>query len=256
MIPQTFPTRKRRRTSKPTPRKKVRTRERPGFILLVLYLDAVASARRSRAKRAERPSRPKCPVCRRVHLLRAPLWRSPRFRGKRDRSKDTAMSRARFRGDVANASSTRLPKRERARAARDALAAEKAVVGSIRPRRVRFFSVASVRAFRTRSSSLGAIGRVSSARGASPRAIGATTPGRSFSGTSIFFMSFFFSRLVNTRSRRNLDRGRDARSRGHPRARIGRRRVRDATEHSLSRGSRRARRASRSRRPRRHPTGA
>lgn len=62
-----------------------------------------------------------------------------------------------------------------------------------------------------------------------------------FSGTSIFFMSFFFSRLVNTRSRRNLDRGRDARSRGHPRARIGRRRVRDATEHSLSRCSRRAR---------------
>lgn len=58
----------------------------------------------------------------------------------------------------------------------------------------------------------------------------------------LFFSSrFFFSRLVNTRSRRNLDRGRDARSRGHPRARIGRRRVRDATEHSLSRGSRRAR---------------
>lgn len=127
-------------------------------------------------------------------------------------------------------------------AARDALAAEKAVVGSIRPRRVRFFSDASVRAFRTRSSSLGAIGRVSSARGASRARDRRRRRGRRFSGTSIFFMwFFFFSRLVNTRSRRNLDRGRDARSRGHPRARIGRRRVRDATEHSLSRGPRRAR---------------
>ena len=77
-------------------------------------------------------------------------------------------------------------------AARDALAAEKAVVGSIRPRRVRFFSDASVRAFRTRSSSLGAIGRVSSARGASRARDRRRRRGRSFSGTSIFFMSFFF----------------------------------------------------------------
>ena len=125
-------------------------------------------------------------------------------------------------------------------AARDALAAE-AVVGSIRPRRVRFFSDVSVRAFRTRSSSLGAIGRVSSARGASRARDRARTPGAKFFLVDFFFSRFFFSRLVNTRSRRNLDRGRDARSRGHPRARIGRRRVRDATERSSSRGSRRAR---------------
>ena len=77
-------------------------------------------------------------------------------------------------------------------AARDALAAEKAVVGSIRPRRVRFFSDASVRAFRTRSSSLGAIGRVSSARGASRARDRRRRRGRRFSGTSIFFMWFFF----------------------------------------------------------------
>ena len=126
------------------------------------------------------------------------------------------------------------------RAARDALAAE-AVVASIRPRRVRFFSDVSVRAFRTRSSSLGAIGCVSSARGASRARDRVRTPGAKFFLVDFFFSRFFFSRLVNTRSRRNLDRGRDARSRGHPRARIGRRRVRDATEHSSSRGSRRAR---------------
>ena len=125
-------------------------------------------------------------------------------------------------------------------AARDALAAE-AVVASIRPRRVRFFSDVSVRAFRTRSSSLGAIGCVSSARGASRARDRVRTPGAKFFLVDFFFSRFFFSRLVNTRSRRNLDRGRDARSRGHPRARIGRRCVRDATEHSLSRGSRRAR---------------
>ena len=77
-------------------------------------------------------------------------------------------------------------------AARDALAAEKAVVGSIRPRRVRFFSDASVRASRTRSSSLGAIGRVSSARGASRARDRRPRRGRRFSGTSIFFMWFFF----------------------------------------------------------------
>lgn len=73
------------------------------------------------------------------------------------------------------------------------------------------------------------------------RAIGDDAGGDVFPERRFFSCGFFFSRLVNTRSRRNLDRGRDARSRGHPRARIGRRRVRDATEHSLSRGSRRAR---------------
>ena len=76
------------------------------------------------------------------------------------------------------------------RAARDALAAE-AVVASIRPRRVRFFSDVSVRAFRTRSSSLGAIGRVSSARGASRARDRRRRGGRSFS-SSIFFSSRFF----------------------------------------------------------------
>lgn len=73
------------------------------------------------------------------------------------------------------------------------------------------------------------------------RAIGDDAGGEVFPERRFFSCRFFFSRLVNTRSRRNLDRGRDARSRGHPRARIGRRRVRDATEHSLSRGPRRAR---------------
>lgn len=58
----------------------------------------------------------------------------------------------------------------------------------------------------------------------------------------LFFSSrFFFSRLVNTRSRRNLDCGRDVRSPGRPRARIGRRHARNATEHSPPGGYRRAR---------------
>ena len=77
-------------------------------------------------------------------------------------------------------------------AARDALAAE-AVVGSIRPRRVRFFSDVSVRAFRTRSSSLGAIGRVSSARGASRARDRARTPGAKFFLVDFFFSRFFFA---------------------------------------------------------------
>ena len=81
-------------------------------------------------------------------------------------------------------------------AARDALAAEKAVVGSIRPRRVRFFSDASVRAFRTRSSSLGAIGRVSSARGASRARDRRPRRGRSFfffRNVDFFHVVFFFA---------------------------------------------------------------
>lgn len=77
-------------------------------------------------------------------------------------------------------------------AARDALAAE-AVVGSIRPRRVQFFSDVSVRAFRTRSSSLGAIGRVSSARGASRARDRARTPGAKFFLVDFFFSRFFFA---------------------------------------------------------------
>ena len=83
-------------------------------------------------------------------------------------------------------------------AARDALAAEKAVVGSIRPRRVRFFSDASVRAFRTRSSSLGAIGRVSSARGASRARDRARTPGATFFRNVDFFHVVFFFRGSST----------------------------------------------------------
>jgi hypothetical protein len=122
-----------------------------------------------------------------------------------------------------------------------AAAAEDAAVGSM-PRRTRliFFGRVHARMPNAPSESGRVRARFERARRVARRRR-ATTPGWRFFPFCFSRLAFFFSRLVNTRSRRNLDRGRDARSRGHPRARIGRRRVRDATERSSSRGSRRAR---------------
>ena len=107
--------------------------------------------------------------------------------------------------------------------------------------RVRFFSDASARARRTPPPSLGAFGRVSSARGASRGGDGRRRRGGAFFLFVLLVDCFFFSRLVNTRSRRNLDCGRDVRSPGRPRARIGRRHARNATGHSPPGDYRRAR---------------
>ena len=150
------------------------------------------------------------------------------------------VARVAFAATSPTSSSTRLPKREHARSG-----ARRARRGSGRrfdspPTRPIFFG-----RLRTRiSDAFVEFGRDRACFERARRVARARS--RAHAGGEVFpcrffFLSFFFSRLVNTRSRRNLDRGRDARSRGHPRARIGRRRVRDATEHSLSRGSRRAR---------------
>lgn len=149
------------------------------------------------------------------------------------------VARVAFAATSPTSSSTRLPKREHARSGATRSPRKRSSV-RFAPDASDFFRTSPYAHFGRvrRVWARSGVFRAREARRA--RAIARARRGRSFS-LSIFFSLVFFSRLVNTRSRRNLDRGRDARSRGHPRARIGRRRVRDATEHSSSRGSRRAR---------------
>lgn len=116
MIPQTFPTRKLRRTSKPTPRKKVRTRERPRVYFVGSLSDAVASRDGDRERNAPsaHPARnaPSADAC----IFSEHLYGDHRgFAGNAIDRRTLRCRARRFRGDVANASSTRLPKRERAR---------------------------------------------------------------------------------------------------------------------------------------------
>jgi hypothetical protein len=116
MIPQTFPTRKLRRTSKPTPRKKVRTRERPRVYFVGSLSDAVASRDGDRERNAPsaHPARnaPSADAC----IFSEHLYGDHRgFAGNAIDRRTLRCRARRFRGDVANASSTRLPKRESAR---------------------------------------------------------------------------------------------------------------------------------------------
>lgn len=120
-------------------------------------------------------------------------------------------------------------------------AAEDAVVGSM-PRRTRpiFFGRVRARTPNAPSESGRVRARLERARRVARRRR-ATTPGWRFFPFCSSRRLLFFSRLVNTRSRRNLDCGRDVRSPGRPRARIGRRHARNATGHSPPGDYRRAR---------------
>ena len=155
---------------------------------------------------------------------RTPRWFSRRFR---------AASRAR----VDATSETGTP------SGRPTSSPPRRMRSSVRCRagRVRFFSDASARAHLHAPSESGRVrARFERARRVARRRR-ATTPGWRFFPFCSSRRLLFFSRLVNTRSRRNLDCGRDVRSPGRPRARIGRRHARNATGHSPPGDYRRAR---------------
>ena len=198
MIPQTFPTRKLRRTSKPTLRKKVRTRERPRVYFVGSLSDAVASRDGDRERNAPsaHPARnaPSAATC----IFSEHLYGNSRgFAGNAIDRRTLRCRARRFRGDVANASSTRLPKREHARSG-----ARRARRGSGRrfdspPTRPIFFG-----RLRTRiSDAFVEFGRdrvcFERARRVA-RARSATTPGATFFRNVDFFHVVFFFRGSST----------------------------------------------------------
>ena len=245
MIPQTFPTRKPRRSSNPTPRKKVRTRERPRVYFVGSLYDSVARvASRDDDRERDAPSGrlgPNAPSAD-AHTFFEHLYGD--HEGFADEARDPRT--ARCRRVVAFAVTSRSRRRVFQKgnalfAACVASAATEAVGGSNpNPNAIDFFR-RHPRDHCRRILRVWARSGVFRARDARRARARRRRRGRSFFLLVFSLLAFFFSRLVNTRSRRNLDCGRDARSPSRLRARIGRRRARDATHPSPSGGSRRAR---------------